>query len=220
MQRLYYVLFVLAVISCSPKEKSVADSAPGDSVKDGAAATTRILKSNHKASKDCALRSDVEIPADISQYLLHELLDVRLARIRDFAPEWCHFYEDKQVPYYVEGNFDNDAFIEKAMIFTTDDGTKINIAVIDQLKDHKYVMIPLETWEETRSLTDEPQAPQFTFGLYTTGSGESYRTETDSTFNIPRPHILISYFKKATTAYYWSPRGYKKVNAAADWFKK
>lgn len=216
MQRIYYVLFVLVLITCAPKKKSVADTSPGDSANGGAAMSTQITKSNPKASKDCALRSDVVLPEDISKYLSYLALDGRLARIRDFAPGWCHFYEDKHVPYYVEGNFDDDAFIEKAMIMTTDDGPKVNITIIDQLSDLQYTTIVLDSWGETRSLNEAPKAPQFVFGLYTKGPGELYNAETDSSFNIPRPYLALTYFEGTTVVYYWTADGYKKVNASAD----
>jgi hypothetical protein len=209
MKRVYYLVILLAVISCAPKEKSKSGSEGGDSAKGGATITTPILKSNPEGAKDCGLRSDIEIPRDIGSFISQNVPDMRLARLRDFAQDWCHFYEEDHVPYFTEGNFDDDEFIEKAVILTDEERSKISIAIIDLRKDHQFSMIQLESMEEKAA---DPQTSKFTFGLFTRQPGEAYDFETDTTFTIARPYVTVTYFKKAAVSYYWTADGYKRIH--------
>lgn len=159
----------------------------------------------------CGDRKIDPAPTAMADYFKTIYKGYRVALASDFASDWCGYYKAGENPQYISADYDGDGKNEHAFILTTKTHSKYVIVVLDELETGEMKPYRLADWDAGQ--TGSEPGPLI-FGLKNGNPGKLHDHETGKDISVATPYITQYYFGKAAVSYYWTGKGYRKVDSA------
>ncbi len=162
-------------------------------------------------SQDCSKRELCSINENIIDYIKIHFKEYRIADTSDFVNDWCAFYQEKNVPYYQEGDYNGDTLTDYAVMLLS--GSDFKIVVVQSEDNNKFSCFIL-TDEKSEGLTYPLLKGELEIGFGISPPGEFYDFDSDSTIKIETNTLDVIFFEKAAESYYWKNNKYLRIHTA------
>ena len=161
-------------------------------------------------SQECADRELIPINETAKAYIEENFKSSRIADTSNFISDWCSFYDEDEVPYYQEGDFNGDGKTDYALMLYSENNFMIVMLHNEGANKYSHHIL---TEEKSDGLNYMISKIELEIGFGIQPPGELYDFDTDTTINISTNSLIVYFFEKGAESYYWKDNKYNRIHS-------
>jgi hypothetical protein len=156
-------------------------------------------------SQECADYTPIKINEAVITYIDANLKAFTIADTSNFVDSWCDYYDDNQVPYYQEGDFNGDSITDYAVMIYSENMFRVIMLHNEGLNKFSHHIV-LEESSEVQNY--KAIKIELDIGLGISPPDEYFNLKTETFFTVTTNSLDIYRLDEPIELYYWKDNQY------------